>query len=1094
MNKTYLNKSILVFFVCLLFSLLVLAGCENSKPTPSTNPVTPTLPPVVTEPTEPTEPIESTEPEEWTGITAKSFVSYTTDYTGTVGEQEITGVLFQSDTANSKTTLTKDAVIALRKYARANGYDGLRVYVYPAQEEGNFVIGGQTAKCGQWNKLDISLANLDSLTAFSSQAKTYTETYMVFEFIKLPAINATSFIKDVYAFSGTIGGRTFDGFVYKSMDYQPTTYFHDFAVEDIKAYAEENGFNALRVHCYPIQKDNSFLVGGNPFHLNKWETIDFSVKHLTTEFAFWSQSQGVTENYMYFEFVNSSNPVIPSGRTGPKKPSSPYFTSTMGYSVEKYSGTVADVEFEGFKFTSSVYQPDFYFTQKAIEEILDAAEKSGNNFLRIHSYAILLDNGFVVGNQHTRAGQWGVTDVNIADLSTAFRFWSQSQGTTEVYLWFEMYQLDIPERTSDINASYFQRSHKKDGSEYIVSFYNYAGEAGDTVINGIQIKSGDYQPYFKFSAEGLEKIKAYAKENDVNFLKIHSYAILFDNGFVVGNQHTRAGQWNEVDIAVDSLNEEYTFWSQSQGATEIYMWFEFYKLDVPDATSDITAEYFERGKKKDGSDYILTFSDYMGNAGDTTINGVRIQSGDYQPRFKFTADGVEKIKAYAEANDVNFLKIHSYAILFDNGFTLGGQHTRANEWCETNIAVAALSEEYEFWSESQGKTDIYLWFEFYKLDIPEITTDITAGYFERGKKNDGSEYNMTFHDYVGSVGDATIYGVKIVSSDYQPKFKFTEKGITAIKAYAEKNDVNNLVIHSYAILTDNGFRVNGVHTRAGEWAVTEVKVDKLSEEFVFASESQSLTEIYLWFELNKSNLIDFNSFAGDAFTFERHQGIVGEVEFSGIRVTGTSENSSFTFTNDAIQDIKKYAAEDFSNTLQIDVYPAADRGSFKMGDAVCEANQWTSVKVDVNALDESFVFAFEGNSNVEVYLKFTFIADKIISASSFTGTFTAEEFAGMVGGEEIVGLKLISAGRKRDNFNTDAIAQIQAYAAAKGYTELKIRVYVTIDNNVFTAFGQSVTKDQWNELTVSVDSLTTSLRIQTTCTGNTEAYFVFEFQ
>lgn len=1196
MNKTYLNKLILVFFVYLMISLLVLSGCKNSEPAPTTNSVTPTQPLEVTEPTELTEPIESTEPEEWTGITAKSFVSYTTDYTGTIGDQEITGVLFQSNNANFQTTLTKNAVIALRKYARANGYDGLRVYVYPAHEEGNFVIGGQTAKCGQWNKLDISLANLDSLTAFSSQAKTYTETYMVFEFIKLPAINATSFIKDVYAFSGTIGGRTFDGFVYKSMDYQPTTYFQDFAVEDIKAYAEENSFNALRVHCYPIQKDNAFLVGGNTFHLNKWETVDFSIQHLTTEFAFWSQSQGVTENYMYFEFVNSSNPVIPSGKTGPKKPTSPYFSSTMGYSVEKYNGTVADVEFEGFKFTSGVYQPDFYFTAKAINEIFAAAEESGNNFLRIHSYAVLYDNGFVVGNQHTRAEQWSVTDVNIADLSTAFRFWSQSQGTTEVYLWFEMYRLDIPEATSDINASYFERSHKKDGSEYIVSFYNYAGSAGDTVINGIQIKSGDYQPYFKFSADGIEKIKAYAKENDVNFLKIHSYAILFDNGFVLGNQHTKAGQWNEVDIAVDSLNEEYTFWSQSQGATEIYMWFEFYKLDIPEPTSDIDASYFQRSHKKDGSEYIVSFYNYTGTAGGTVINGIQIKSGDYQPYFKFSAEGIEKIKAYAKEHDANNLIIHSYAILFDNGFKINGKHTRAGEWATTEVYVEELTEDFVFFSESQGATEIYMWFEFNKTDIisassfvgssfaisnyegviaereikgikatsgayqPSFTFTESAiariksyaesnGYsgliihsyssvYNNSVRVDGIyTYNdtwcMTFadiekldtsftfksdsegattcyfqfeftqmpaiscksftiaaKDFKGTVGDVAFTGVQIRSFSYMPSFYFTETAVAEIKEYAEENGYNTLTIHSYAIQDKNSFVINGKLTELNKWCATNVKISDLTTDFRFIQQGETSNEVYLYFEFSKIEVVNKTSFYGENVILEDCEENIGGKQFVGVKATGA--NLLFTFTDKAIADIKEFASINFSNTLQIRVYPTGGNGSFKVGNVDCNANTWTSLEMNVNELTNTL--AFVGTSDIEVYLQFTFIKDEIIKENSFTGTFAVEKFTGIVAGEEITGFKMTCSGRKRDNFNAEAISLIQAYAIANGYTELKMRVYVTIDNNAFTAFGQSVTKDQWNELTVSVDSLTTSLRIQTTCTGNTEAYFVFEFQ
>ena len=47
------------------------------------------------------------------------------------------------------------------------------------------------------------------------------------------------------------------------------------------------------------------------------------------------------------------------------------------------------------------------------------------------------------------------------------------------------------------------------------------------------------------------------------------------------------------------------------------------------------------GDQKQGSS-----SDYKGEVDGVTLNGVYVKSGDYQPHFRFTADGLKKLKAW----------------------------------------------------------------------------------------------------------------------------------------------------------------------------------------------------------------------------------------------------------------------------------------------------------------------------------------------------------------------------------------------------------------------------------------------------------------
>lgn len=104
-----------------------------------------------------------------------------------------------------------------------------------------------------------------------------------------------------------------------------------------------------------------------------------------------------------------------------------------------FYGEVDGVTFSGVLYKSTAYQPIFYLTQDGINRLNSYAAEHGYTKLRIHSYSILLNNAFVLDNRiWTETKSWDVSDVHIKDLSTEFQFWSQSEGTTEIYMWFEL--------------------------------------------------------------------------------------------------------------------------------------------------------------------------------------------------------------------------------------------------------------------------------------------------------------------------------------------------------------------------------------------------------------------------------------------------------------------------------------------------------------------------------------------------------------------------------------------------------------------------------------------------------------------------------
>jgi hypothetical protein len=95
------------------------------------------------------------------------------------------------------------------------------------------------------------------------------------------------------------------------------------------------------------------------------------------------------------------------------------------------------VYFSGICLTSNVYQPYFYFSDAGIQTIHEYAATNGYNKLRIYAYPILHDNLLVINGTYVARDTWTMVEVPVTDINSAFYFWSQSQGATEIYLRFE---------------------------------------------------------------------------------------------------------------------------------------------------------------------------------------------------------------------------------------------------------------------------------------------------------------------------------------------------------------------------------------------------------------------------------------------------------------------------------------------------------------------------------------------------------------------------------------------------------------------------------------------------------------------------------
>ena len=121
--------------------------------------------------------------------------------------------------------------------------------------------------------------------------------------VEIFSVTAQFFKNSAADFIGDVDGEPFSGVAITSKSYQPYFYLTDEGRQIIRDYAAANGFSKVRIHAYPILVDNMLVINGN-FAANKdWTTVDIPVSDLNASFYIWSQSQGKTEIYLWFEFI-----------------------------------------------------------------------------------------------------------------------------------------------------------------------------------------------------------------------------------------------------------------------------------------------------------------------------------------------------------------------------------------------------------------------------------------------------------------------------------------------------------------------------------------------------------------------------------------------------------------------------------------------------------------------------------------------------------------------------------------------------------------------------------------------------------------------
>ncbi|PWM69845.1 MAG: hypothetical protein DBX59_12195 [Bacillota bacterium] len=347
-----------------------------------------------------------------------------------------------------------------------------------------------------------------------------------------------------------------------------------------------------------------------------------------------------------------------------------------------------------FKWNNAVYQPSLFMENSTFDTLVGYCDVKGYDMMRISVYPILHNNGVVAGGKYFVNNTWTTHVIPVADLQKLekFEIWSQSEGLTEMFFTMEFF---------------------RDGTlaPYFSDFVTYVGNTPEYDRENQMVfhfNSGErYQPMTTLSASGIEWIKDYAAENGYNRLRIICPNTSFNfQGFFNKNQNlfNTDGTWGwgfDKTISVAELTDlQLWTWNEMGGASEDFVLEFSYLKDPVVPASDFENPFADRP---------FTLN-YIGNKGDYTAENQFVYSfsgNAYQPTAQLSAEGIAKIKAYAEENGYDTLRCFVYTAAADDFSTFGyfnenltGYNTNgaASTWhIDKSIAISELTA-FSFWT------------------------------------------------------------------------------------------------------------------------------------------------------------------------------------------------------------------------------------------------------------------------------------------------------------------------------------------------------------------------------------------------------------
>ncbi|PWM69849.1 MAG: hypothetical protein DBX59_12190 [Bacillota bacterium] len=374
--------------------------------------------------------------------------------------------------------------------------------------------------------------------------------------------------------------------------------------------------------------------------------------------------------------------------------------------------TVGGKTGEFFKWSSTAYQPFLKICGDRYAALKAYCATKGYNALKVTAFPVLTDNMLVLGGGDEavtaankvwyKLNQWTTSVISVEDFAGVY-LWSQSTGTTEVYFTVEPC-MEYLQYFENLNASApYSLSIAADKGEYTKGnqfVYTLSGNA--------------YRPTATMNAAGIAKIKEFAERNGYNTLRVFNTALNDNAAFgylnddpALYNTDGTAGWGMDKTIAISDL-AGLAFWItaiDSPVTVDIVMEFSYVKTPVVSA-SDFENPFTDRP-------FALN---YIGSKGDYTAKNQFVYSfggSSYQPTAKLSAEGIAKIKAFAEANGYNTLRCFVYTAAADDFSTFGyfnesltGYNTNGaeNTWhIDKSVAISELTA-FSFWTSKQNES------------------------------------------------------------------------------------------------------------------------------------------------------------------------------------------------------------------------------------------------------------------------------------------------------------------------------------------------------------------------------------------------------
>ncbi len=186
-----------------------------------------------------------------------------------------------------------------------------------------------------------------------------------------------------------------------------------------------------------------------------------------------------------------------------------------------------------------------------------------------------------------------------------------------------------------------------------------------------------------------------------------------------------------------------------------------------------------------------------------------------------------------------------------------------------------------------------------------------------------------------------------------------------LKAYAEANNFNTLLVKYYAKQTNNGFVINGKWCGLNAWGQVSFKVADLGDEITLTSQSEGTTENYMIFEF-ENNSIFVSDFSGSV---SKGEYTVGDVTDTMFLFSSAAYQPSITMST---ANLKAYAQANNFNTLVIKAYAKQTNNGFIINGQWCGLNAWCQVSFSIADLGDEITLWSQSEGTTENYMIFEF--------------------------------------------------------------------------------------------------------------------------